>query len=244
MSYSFGNSNGAVFTIYRGGYGAEILANKLTMSVFYEKVFRRRNEVENFAEIQTIMGSKREDSSTNKMGASSNIVQLEKENVVENGGTNAIIAMVEKKDENSNRRADDQKVLGTTENQLVAAEGIWGDCQYLKEIDFGQFESKTLNPDYLELEPCNSGDASVDGGDNYWPNLSCFGIKKQLNISWMNMVQTRSVARSSMLILCSGPIVESEKMQEEGPKNNSISIPRPETRKTPQTTPKALARRE
>ncbi|KAM7460899.1 hypothetical protein LguiA_029020 [Lonicera macranthoides] len=122
MSYSFGNSNGAIFKIYRGGYGAEILANKLTMSVFYEKVFRRRSEVDNFAKIQTIMGSKREDSSTNKMGASSNIVQVEKENVVENGGTNVISAMVEKKDENSNRRADDQKVLGTTENQLVVAE--------------------------------------------------------------------------------------------------------------------------
>ncbi|KAM7478100.1 hypothetical protein LguiA_026313 [Lonicera macranthoides] len=38
--------------------------------------------------------------------------------------------------------------------------------------------------------------------------------------------------------------VESGKVQEEGPKNNSISIPRAETRKTPQTTPKALARRE
>ncbi|KAM7512736.1 hypothetical protein LguiB_011611 [Lonicera macranthoides] len=86
ISYSFGNSNGVVFTIYRGGYEAEILANKLTMSVFYEKVVRRRNEVDNLVEIQTIIGSNREDSSKNKMGASSNIVQVEKENVVENGG--------------------------------------------------------------------------------------------------------------------------------------------------------------
>ncbi|KAM7509418.1 hypothetical protein LguiA_019871 [Lonicera macranthoides] len=85
ISYSFGNSNGVVFTIYRGGYEAEILANKLTMSVFYEKVVRRRNEVDNLVEIQTIIGSNREDSSKNKMGASSNIVQVEKENVVENG---------------------------------------------------------------------------------------------------------------------------------------------------------------
>ncbi|KAM7498115.1 hypothetical protein LguiA_022529 [Lonicera macranthoides] len=126
ISYSFGNSNGAVFTIYRGGYEAEIFANKLTMSVFYEKVFRRRNEVDNLVEIQTIMGSKREDCSKNKMGASSNIIQAEKENVVENGVTNAISAMVEKKDQNSNRRADDQKDLGTIETQLVAAEGWIG----------------------------------------------------------------------------------------------------------------------
>ncbi|KAM7477794.1 hypothetical protein LguiA_026007 [Lonicera macranthoides] len=126
ISYSFGNSNGAIFTIYRGGYGAEIFANKLTMSVFYEKVFRKRNEVDNLVEIQTIMGSKRDDYSKNKMGASSNIIQAEKENVVENGVTNAISAMVEKKDQNSNRRADDQKVLGTIETQLVAAEGWIG----------------------------------------------------------------------------------------------------------------------
>ncbi|KAM7524748.1 hypothetical protein LguiA_014650 [Lonicera macranthoides] len=39
-------------------------------------------------------------------------------------------------------------------------------CQYIEEIDFGQFEAKPLNPDCLELEPCNCGEASVDGGDN------------------------------------------------------------------------------
>ncbi|KAM7482031.1 hypothetical protein LguiB_006614 [Lonicera macranthoides] len=126
ISYRFGNSNGAVFTIYRRGCGAEILANKLTVSVFYEKVVRRRNEVDNFVEIQSIMGSKREDSSKNKIRVSSNTVQVGKENVVKNGVTTAICVMVEKKDENSYRRANDQKVQDATEDQLVVAEGWTG----------------------------------------------------------------------------------------------------------------------
>ncbi|KAM7461707.1 hypothetical protein LguiA_029828 [Lonicera macranthoides] len=96
------------------------------MSVFYEKVVRRRNEVDNFVEIRIITGSERKDSSKNKMRVSSNIVQVGKENVVENGVTNAICVMVEEEDENSNRRANYHKVQDATENQLVVAEGWIG----------------------------------------------------------------------------------------------------------------------
>ncbi|KAM7498118.1 hypothetical protein LguiA_022532 [Lonicera macranthoides] len=126
ISYRFGISNGAVFTIFRGGYGAEMLANKLTLSVFYEKDVMRRCSVNNFVEIRTITGSKGGDCSLNKMHPSSNIEQVRKEIVVENGVTNSTFVMVNEEDENSNRRADCQKVQEATENQLVLVEGWTG----------------------------------------------------------------------------------------------------------------------